>query len=246
MESVGAFKERNDLAKSIWSRDRLLKSVVGLSDPIIFDVGAHHGESALLFRRLFPSSTIFSFEPDPDSFKILSSLSLSNYYPFNLAVSDKAEPAVLYRNAISHTNSLYPVNYESKDSISFAESRNNSIDVSQELFNNRIIIASTTLDDEMSRHGINHVSLLKIDVQGAELLVLRGATKLLSLTGAILLEVALFDYYENTSSFLSIEQILDPLGFSLYAITDISQNPMNGRTDWVEALYLPSRGRPHA
>lgn len=35
------------------------KCGVGLSDPIIFKVGALYGESGLLFRPLFPSSTIF-------------------------------------------------------------------------------------------------------------------------------------------------------------------------------------------
>ena len=39
--------------------------------PIIFDVGAHHGESIIEFKTLFPLSIIHSFEPDPDTFKIL-------------------------------------------------------------------------------------------------------------------------------------------------------------------------------
>ena len=241
MESVGAFKQRNELAKTLWSRERLLESVVDSTDPIIFDVGAHHGESALLFRRLFPSSTIYSFEADPDSFQVLGSLNLQKFHPYNFAVSDSEAPTTLYRNFISHTNSLYPVNYDSMDSISFAELRNSNLAVNQELFNNRIIIPSTTLNVELKRHGLNHISLLKIDVQGAESLVLRGATQFLALTRAVLLEVAFFDYYKNSSSFLAIEQLLEPHGFSLYAITDVSQNPMNGRTDWVEALYLPAR-----
>jgi len=53
-----------------------------------------------------------------------------------------------------------------------------------------------------------------------------------------MIEVAFFDYYENSNNLFDIEKHLIPLGFNLYSILDISQNPMNGRTDWAELLYV--------
>ena len=40
---------------------------------MIFDVGAHHGETLVAARGHFPQATIHCFEPDPGSFESLSS-----------------------------------------------------------------------------------------------------------------------------------------------------------------------------
>ena len=84
------------------------------------------------------------------------------------------------------------------------------------------------------------VDLLKIDVQGAECHVLRGGQNSLKTTRAIVLEISFFDYYEHQTSFLNVESILSPLGFKLYSISEISNNPLNGRTDWAEVVYVNS------
>ena len=67
--------------------------------------------------------------------------------------------------------------------------------------------------------------------------VLAGATELLRRTVALLVEVSFYDMYENRSSFRAIEEFTAPSGLALWAITDHSRNPMNGRTDWVNAVY---------
>jgi hypothetical protein len=46
---------------------------------------------------------------------------------------------------------------------------------------------------------------------------------------------------ERTSEYSKIftrQKILHPAGFRLYDISHISKNPMNGRTDWVDVIYL--------
>jgi hypothetical protein len=52
------------------------------------------------------------------------------------------------------------------------------------------------------------------------------------------MEINFFDYYEHQTSFMDVEQILLPLGFQMFSISEISNNPMNGRTDWAEVVYL--------
>ena len=39
-------------------------------------------------------------------------------------------------------------------------------------------------------------------------------------------------------SFYEIEKHLIPYGFKLYDISHISKNPLNGRTDWVDVIYI--------
>ena len=51
--------------------DRAIKSVIKKNDPIIFDIGAHEGESIDRFKNLFENPTIHSFEPQTQIFEKL-------------------------------------------------------------------------------------------------------------------------------------------------------------------------------
>jgi hypothetical protein len=50
-----------------------------------------------------------------------------------------------------------------------------------------------------------------------------------------------YDYYKLSLSCTDIERFLLPSGFHLYDISHISKNPMNGRTDWVDVIYVNKR-----
>jgi hypothetical protein len=75
-------------------------------------------------------------------------------------------------------------------------------------------------------------------VQAAEIDVLNGGQSALACTKAILIEISLYDYYVHSGSIGGVESVLSPHGFSLWSVTDISRNPLNGRTDWVELFYV--------
>lgn len=212
--------------------------MVKADQPVIFDVGAHYGESVVYLKKLFPKALIHSFEPDPDSFDILSASVLEGVSYFNMAFSDVDGTASFYRNKISHTNSLLKVNLKSRDSIDIANAIVKNDMQYFEGFNEEVQVASVRLDSFTNQHSIGKIDLLKIDVQGAECRVLVGGNKILRNTTAIVLEINFFDYYEHQTAFLDVEQILSPLGFRLFSISEISNNPMNGRTDWAEVVYL--------
>jgi hypothetical protein len=105
-------------------------------------------------------------------------------------------------------------------------------------FNTEVKVPSMRLDSFTKQHAIDRIDLLKIDVQGAECRVLTGGMASLRKTKAIILEISFYDYYEHQTAFMDVEQILSPLGFRLFSISEISNNPMNGRTDWAEVVYL--------
>ena len=96
----------------------------------------------------------------------------------------------------------------------------------------------TTLDRFCSEEKIDDIDILKIDVQGYEVGVLRGASSILNKTRCCTVEVSLFDFYEQTSSLLQVEKAMQHAGHSLWDISKISKNPKNFRTDWVELVYI--------
>jgi FkbM family methyltransferase len=237
MKDVGDFEKRNKEFDSNFSRDKIIKSIIDSEAPVIFDIGAHHGESIDYLRKFFPKGTIYSFEPDPDSFSILSNKKSSTNKLYNLALSDRSGSSIFYRNKISHTNSLNKVNINSQDSIRAQNEKllQNSSYLKE--INAEIKINTITLDEFIDTNSIELIDLLKVDVQGAEEKVFKGAVNSLSKIQSIIVEISLYDFYENGASFLSIEKLLVPAGFELFSILEISQNPMNGRTDWAEVLY---------
>lgn len=153
---------------SLVSRDRLgidldldLQRLTA-SDPLrtIFDVGGNFGQTALHLAAAFPKAHVYSFEPVPSSFQRLQK-SAAHYpaiSPFNLAIGDQAGVLPIHVTPNAETNTF----------LAHAGSTD-SLDVPME-----------TLDDFTAAHHIETIDLLKIDVEGYELMVLKGAETLLS------------------------------------------------------------------
>lgn len=237
MDAVGESKKRNEEFQRSFDRLKLIRSVVAGRFPILLDIGAHRGESVAYLRDAFPDSFIYSIEPDPESFEVLSAKKADKHRCLNVAISNANSEMTFYKNEISHTNSLFRVNAKSQDSIRIQKAiKNNDMSVFEK-FNHEIKVRAITLDELISEEKIERIDLLKIDVQGAEALVLEGGPRALKMANAVLLEVSFYDYYEKKTSFFEIEQHLRPAGLELFSISEISQNPMNGRTDWAEVLY---------
>ena len=238
MKNVGQSNKRNKEYSKLFSREKLIQKLVKNKTPVLFDIGAHHGETVRYLKELFEKSTIYSFEPDPESFQILSSKAVSGVHYYNLALSDVDGSSIFYRNKVSHTNSLLKVNLNSEDSIKIAASKAKGDEQYMSEFNIESQVDTITLDSFAKFNFIKNVDLLKIDVQGAESKVISGGGEILRKTAIVVIEISFFDYYEQQTSFLDVELILSPLGVRLYSISEISNNPMNGRTDWVEVVYV--------
>lgn len=241
MSDVGAHVSRNEQFAEQWSLGRRLHEVVRASAPTILDVGAHVGESHRAFRDLFPLASIWSFEPDPSSFEALRAVveecgELGQAQ--RLALSDADGTARFHRHKVSHTSSLYALNPTSQDSIdlSAGDRPRDPVLLAGEV----IDVDVRRLDTVCAALGIGAVDLLKIDVQGAEVDVLRGAGNLLHAVDVLMVEILFCDLYERSNTFHDVESVLQGTGLRLYCIAEISDNPMNGRTDWVTAIYTKS------
>jgi FkbM family methyltransferase len=130
----------------------------------IFDVGANVGQTARTYHGLFPSAHIWSFEPFEQSYKALSSAVRDcKFHPNQLALSDEVGSSTLNIGTCSVTNSLLR--------------RENDTGKSVE-------IHTDTIDHFSQTHGVSKIDILKMDVEGAESRVLRGAQGLFA-QGAI-------------------------------------------------------------
>lgn len=163
----GETDKRNQEYLKKYDEKDFFSSLIKSETPIIFDVGAHRGESVQFFSDIFEDATIYSFEPDPDNFRHLTNSCkdvscVSNI--FNLALGAKSGDVQFFRQDKPHLNSIYPINKNSNDSLGYAESADNQ----------PIIVKMATLNEMLNQTKVDRCDLLKVDVQGAEVDVLKG------------------------------------------------------------------------
>ncbi len=94
-------------------------------------------------------------------------------------------------------------------------------------------VAASTLDALVAKHDLKPPFLLKLDVQGAELVVLAGASAALAQTDVVVCEADIAD-------FAAIHQALTSAGFSLYDLTGL-ERLRDGSLGWFHPVYVSSR-----
>lgn len=204
------------------------RELIKNSQPVIFDVGARYGQISETYKKWFPDSQVFAFEPFPESYRELEKvyLRLKGIQTFNLAISDKEGEVTLYANKFSAANSTL----ESDDT-------NTIIDTLTE--NQSVLeVAAIDLDTFTVKEGIDKIDILKMDIQGGELKALRGAARLLTekKIDLIYTEVLFMGVYKGQPYFHDIASLMKEHGYELYNI----YNPWYAkkRLSWADALFI--------
>jgi len=202
----------------------------------IFDVGAHVGQTSRLFRRIFPNSRIFAFEPFPESFQLckeqLKDDILSNV--INIAISNINGSQILHVNSRSATNSILETDARASETWgSDVCSTEKTVEVRTE-----------TLDVFLARESIRQIDILKLDVQGAEYLVMDGAQESCrqKKIGAIYAEIITQPTYERQMRFDKMLAVYYELGFELFNIYN-PYHSKSGRLCQVDALFTRTAAR---
>jgi len=100
------------------------------------------------------------------------------------------------------------------------------------------IRTTSTIDTIMKNTNIDgRVDFLSIDIQGAELLALQGATETLLKTDALLLEVNEVEVYKDCALLPEIDAFLSPYGIERVETGMFSEHPFACHP-WGDALYI--------
>jgi FkbM family methyltransferase len=174
----------------------------GIPIRMILDVGAHIGESALKFNRAFPDATIHSFEPVAHTFELLrqSVSDHPNIHCHQLAMSDQAGTAAIYLTSYSSSSSLVRPDFSAGEEM----------------------VQMTTVDDFTTANALPRIDLLKVDAEGFDLNVLRGASKCLE-EGQISFVLAEIGFSPERTAHALFDHVRDFLAarrFSVFGIYD--------------------------
>jgi FkbM family methyltransferase len=192
----------------------------------LVDVGANEGEFSAAAAHLAKLSGIHAFEPQPacreNLEKIMARVPGSQLHP--VAVGEVAGELELHCTTNSRMASLLAPTASIGDAYG-----SGNFEVTQ-----RLKVPIVTLDDSLPPHL--EIGLLKIDVQGYELPVLRGAQRVLKSTKAVLMEVNYVPHYEGGATFDEVHEIMRSMGFRTFAISAPYAGP-NGPL-WADAVFV--------
>lgn len=133
---------------------------------VVMDIGANIGEiSMALAKRVGANGRVFSFEPMDKLYARLSEhIAVNSFYQvkaLNIGLSDKAGSAKIYS-----ANEVFKDGAEHQGLGTIYASKTRSV-LDQ-------VITLSTLDQVVAENGLQRLDLMKIDVEGAELSVLKG------------------------------------------------------------------------
>lgn len=223
MQSLGYKISKTEFYKDPFEDiKRLLKNK---STPVIFDVGANVGQSINRFKKKFPKSTIYSFEPGSNTYLELSAKynNRKDIHLENIAVGSENNKKEFLENENSDMSSFLEIDRSGWGKIS-----------------NKILVDTITIDNYCQTNGIPTIDILKSDTQGFELEVYKGAIQMMKSNNIHLayFEFIFSDMYKNLPSFDEIYKLLKDNNFRLVNFYDFHYQ--NGLISWVDVLFVNS------
>ena len=221
--------------KASFEAQHSLITSMGINRPIIFDVGAHRGKITTKYRQLFPNSIIYCFEPFPDSFEVLKNRFScdSKIKLIPAAVSEVSGQRKFFVNYRSATNSLLPRPFTLRKY--YPEDAGPKTEIQ---------VPVLSIDDFVSTKKIKKIDVLKLDIQGGELMALKGAIQTLKKGNASLvyLEIMFVPHYENMPLFYELWNFLETHQYTLFDIYNLKR-AKNGQLRQGDALFVSRQVR---
>jgi FkbM family methyltransferase len=174
--------------------DDIIERFLPKQGDIVVDIGAHMGRYTIISsKRVGANGKVVAIEAHPNNFEMLNRNiklnQLTNVVPLNYAVYSKETKIKLYLPEVESGYTIYNTIMSNR-----ARTEDKFVEVN-----------ANTLDYLLQLKGIMEVNWIKIDVEGAEFEVLKGATNVLSKSKdiALLIEVHGLDNYRPIVEFLS-------------------------------------------
>lgn len=177
------------------------------SPRVIFDIGANIGTWTLLAKTVFPRAAVHAFEPlscHTEKFKAAAK-SMSDVHLHQVCLGSAPGEAELRVVSFSDASSMLPLADEGKRAWKLHESGVEKVCVE-------------TLDAWTVEHLVPLPDLIKMDVQGFEIEVLKGAENCLQNASAVLTEVSFREFYKGQCLFHDVVRFMAEHDFWLASI----------------------------
>jgi len=194
---------------------------------VVVDIGANLGQWISAFMVFAEVKQLEAFEPNPEAFAALHS------------ALGKRPATRLHNFALGEAPTTCNLNVTYSSGMSSFLQPTEAIKTAYAPAAD--IVKQVAVDvmrlDDFFDPG-TRIDLMKIDVQGVEHSVLRGARKTLKQTRAILIETNFTSHYVGDGSFGTLHhQLTEELGFDFWDVSPPYRSP-TGQALWADAVFL--------
>jgi FkbM family methyltransferase len=167
---------------------------------VVYDVGANVGQFGTGLRQRGYGGKIFSFEPVKSAFDALKSVAATdrNWNVLHCAIGSQTGEVWVNVSVDTQFSSIKSLSEKAA-----------SVDPDSGIVRREKVVC-TTLDELAASQG---PTLIKIDTQGFESEVLKGAARALSHAAGVFMELPIIDIYDGSWSFLEAIRTMGELGF---------------------------------
>jgi FkbM family methyltransferase len=223
-QKIWEIKNKHHIPSMEWTLLNIKK--LGFNPDFAIDVGAFDGEWTAMFKKIFPAARMLMVEAQPEKEQQLKSAAEKMrdvaYYIGLLGAEPGKEVIFNVNSTVSSVLEEYKVNTFRKEP--------------------RKIEA---LDDivPLFTANLKPANFLKLDVQGYELEVLKGAPATLKNIEFILCEVSLLEINKNCPLIADVLQFMAAEGFVTYDICSFIRRPLDNALWQIDILFI-RKGHP--
>jgi FkbM family methyltransferase len=200
----------------------------GFEPKVVVDIGAYVGGWTRMVKTVFPNCNVLMVEAQPEKERVLREV--EEQYAGSVQTALQLLGPEEARDVLFHTMDM--------GSSVFEEHSNYP--------RKPTFLPMCTLDRLLEEEKLERPELLKVDVQGYELEVLKGGKHALSNAQVVILEVALLNYNESAPLVHEVLGFMAERGFVLYDIGEIIKSHAHLAVIQVDAIFIreDSRWRP--
>jgi 2-O-methyltransferase len=187
-----------------------LPKLLGKDNPVILDIGCNDGSHTLEFLKLFKSSKVYAFEPDPRALEnFRRNVKNERVKLFDFAISDAdgtAEFHVSNGTPSPEWKELHPSGWDMSGSI--RRPKEHLVIHPWVTFTESIVVKTKKLDTWCHEVGVKSIDFIWADVQGAEVNLIKGGKEALNQTRYLYTEYSNQELYEGQISLREIRKLL--------------------------------------
>ena len=191
----------------------------GFSPKTIIDVGAYTGGWTSRVIKYFPEAKFIMCEAQPSK------------KPYLEKIKQQFSSQVEYHIGLLGANKKDSMPYYLMETGSSVFEENTDYD------RETVQLPMLTLDTLVDVSSLEAPFLLKLDVQGYEIEVLKGANTLLAKADIVLLEVSILEYNKGAPLIAEVIGFMDAHGFSMFDITELKRTSGNHALFQADAFF---------